>query len=517
MTSLACRAAPEAQFVRRTTHEGIVEGVRIAGGAVDVFKGIPYAAPPVGALRWKAPQPVTPWTGVRQTVEFRARAMQGRIFDDMVFRDGGASEDCLYLNVWTPVREGASGLPVMVWIHGGGFVAGASSEPRQDGTRLAQRGVVLVSMNYRMGIFGFLAHPELTAESPDHTCGNYGLQDMVAALQWVQRNIASFGGDPQNVTIFGESAGGAAVNALMAAPPAQGLFHRAIAESGTIFARGSRPIPTRAEAERDALDYAENALGTSSLATLRAMSPFQLLNATLKEPRPRFGLVIDGVFLTADARSIFGTGRQARVPLLAGWNRDEDGPQAFFGPEEPRLATYTTRAYTRFGSLAERFLQLYPATNDVDAKRNARDFATDERVGYATWKWLELHRATSASPVYRYAFHQALPLPPTASPGAEPSSPHAGEIEYVFEQLDSKALPWSTEDRSVSDMMAAYWTNFAKSGNPNGPGLPEWPRNDAEHEFAVMRFADGAATAAPDMGRPRYEFLDQLARGQIQP
>lgn len=512
-TTVAMHAAPQPRFVEQRTADGALRGLITSNGTVRVFKGIPYAQPPVGALRWKAPQPVEPWHGVRDAFEFGSRAMQGRIFDDMVFRDGNPSEDCLYLNVWAPEPLPSRKLPVMFWIHGGGFVAGASSEPRQDGSRLAQHGVVVVSINYRMGIFGFLAHPELTQESPDHASGNYGIMDMVAGLGWVQKNIAAFGGDPDQVTIFGESAGAAAVNALMVCPQARGLFHRAIAESGTIFARGNRPMPTRVEAEEQAMVFLQQAVGTTALQALRAKSAEELLDATLHEPRPRFGVVIDGSVITADARSIFGTGRQARVPLLAGWNRDEDGFRALFGDAEPTLANYAAQAQLRFKERAPRFLELYPAADDRSAKRTAQDFATDDRVGYATWKWLELHRSTGDAPVYRYFFRQTLPPAANAAPSAEPAAPHAGEIEYVFQKLDAKPLLWREDDRAVSDMMAAYWTNFAKTGNPNGPGVPEWPANDAESRYAVMHFGDGTATAAPDLARERYLFLDHVALG----
>lgn len=510
---LASFAHGNEQELRRQTGDGVVEGIRVPESGALAFLGIPYAAPPVGPLRWKPPQPVAPWSGVRPATAFGPRAMQGRIFDDMVFRDPGPSEDCLTLNVWTPATGQTGKLPVMVWIHGGGFVAGGSSEPRQDGARLAQRGVVVVSMNYRLGVFGFLAHPELTAESPDRASGNYGLMDMIAALQWVKRNIAVFGGDPETVTIFGESAGSAAVNALMASPRARGLFHRAIAESGTIFSRAGRPLLTRAEAEAHGSSFAQATFGTPSLTALRALPADQLLAATLQEPRPRFTAVVDGHVLVADARSTFGTGQQAHVPLLAGWNRDEDGHRALFGDDAPTLANYGPRAQARFGDRAEAFLRLYAASTDAEAKRRARDFATDERVGYATWKWLELHRATAASPVFRYAFDQTLPLAADAAPDAEPAAPHAGEIEYVFERLDAKALPWRPEDHAVSGLMASYWVNFARSGNPNGPGLPGWPEHDPDHGFAVMRFEAGRAAAAPNAHRARYEFLDQNALG----
>src|SRR5579859_1123232 len=266
-----------AQQVR--TEAGTVEGSTNHDGKVQIFKGIPYAAPPVGALRWKEPQPVAKWEGVRKATEFGARCMQGNVFGDMVFRDAGTSEDCLYLNVWTPKASAEAKLPVMVWIYGGGFQAGATSEPRQDGEALAHRGVVIVSMNYRLGIFGFFSHPELTKESAHHASGNYGLLDQVAALEWVRKNIAAFGGDPENVTIFGESAGSFSVSALMASPRSKGLIHRAIGESGAFFGRTLMAKPL-AQSEQDAAKWAESN-GADTLEKLRAMPAQQLLEAAM--------------------------------------------------------------------------------------------------------------------------------------------------------------------------------------------------------------------------------------------
>jgi para-nitrobenzyl esterase len=500
--------AQESKRVQQKTANGILEGRVSADGKVRAFKGIPYAAPPVGPLRWKPPQPVEPWTGVRSAAEYGPRAMQGRIFDDMVFRDSGPSEDCLYLNVWAPENRSAAKLPVMVWIHGGGFVAGASSEPRQDGTNLCQHGVIVVSMNYRMGVFGFLAHPELTRESPHHASGNYGLMDMIAALQWVHDNIAAFGGDPGNVTIFGESAGSMAVSALMATPLAHGLFHKAIGESGGFISSPARPGEVLAEAEEKGTKFAESAFGTASLETLRAKSAQELLDASLKQPRPRFAPVVDGYVFPADGRAIFGTGRQAHVPLLAGWNRDEGSERAFFGSEAPTLENFRARAETKYGNRADDFLKAYAAATDAEAKRAAKDFGGDEFIAYATWKWIDLHRATGGVPVYRYKFEQTLPLAPDAAPNAEPIAPHASDIEFVFQMLPSRDLPWRPEDEKVSELMASYWTNFAKTGNPNGPGLPNWPAYERDDGFQVMHLKADAA-AEPDAHRDRYEFLDR--------
>lgn len=504
--------AQSLQTVQQRTTDGIVEGVVSADGKVRTFKGIPFAAPPVGELRWKAPQPVTPWTGVRRAVEYGPRAMQGRIYDDMVFHDAGPSEDCLYLNLWIPEDQPHQKLPVMVWIYGGGFAAGSPSEPRQDGGNLCKEGVIVVSMTYRLGVFGFLAHPELTQESGRAASGNYGLMDQIAALEWVRRNIAAFGGDPENVTIFGESAGSISVSALMASPRTRGLFQRAIGESGALFP-SMHPLTTRAAAEATGVAFAQKAFGTTSLAALRAKSAQELLDAALKAPRPRFSVIIDGYVLPAHPRTIYGAGEQAHVPLLAGWNRDEANYRAFFKGDKPTLANYGALAKARFGPRADEFLRLYPATTDAEARRAAQDLAGDDFMGFAVWTWLELHRTTGHAPVYRYKFEQTLPRARNAPKDAEPVAPHASEIEFVFRVLSSRSRPWRPEDHAVSELMASYWTNFAKTGNPNGPGLPKWPAYDANDSFPVMHLK-AEAGAAPATDRARYEFLEQTMPGK---
>lgn len=498
------------RYVQQRIADGVLEGVVSADGKVRTFKGIPYAAPPVGALRWRPPQPVVPWTGVRRAVDFGPRAMQGRIYDDMVFHDPGPSEDCLYLNLWLPEDQPHTKLPVMVWIHGGGFQAGASSEPRQDGGQLCKKGVLVVSMNYRMGVFGFFCHPTLDEESGRNASGNYGLMDIIASLQWVHRNIAAFGGDPDNVTIFGESAGSWAVSALVAAPSARGLFQRAIGESGAAVP-GLEPLVTRAEEEKTDLAFAQKAFGTTSLADLRAIPAKKLLAAALVKPRPRFSFVVDGYVLPENPLAIYEAGRQAHVPLLAGFNRDEGDEHHLLGKARPTLANYIARVKARFGAQADGFLQAYHATNDAEAKRAAQDFGGDDFIAFQTWRWIELQRQTSGQPVYRYKFEQPLPLAPDAKPGTERRVPHAADIEFVFRMLPTRHLPWSDADRAVSELMADYWTNFAKTGNPNGPGLPAWPEYRADDGYQVMHLRTHSA-AAPDALHARYVWvLDHLA------
>jgi para-nitrobenzyl esterase len=492
-----------------TTASGELEGIVSADGKVRTFKGIPYAAPPVGSLRWKAPQPVAAWSGVRKAVDYGPRCMQGPIFQDMIFRDNGPSEDCLYLNLWMPAVPTKKPLPVMVWIYGGGFVAGSSSEPRQDGGNLSKKGVLVVSFNYRLDIFGFFSHPELTAESDHHASGNYGLLDQVAALQWVHKNIATFGGDPDHVTIFGESAGSFSVSALMASPLAQGLFNRAIGESGAFFGStlALRPL---AQTEAAGLEFARVSLGSGSLEALRDKPATEILQAALKQKAMRFAPNVDGYFLPEDVASIFAAGKQSHAPLLAGWNADEGSFRAIFGKEQPTAQNFIARVRSLFGANADTILKLYPAATDAEAKRSAQDLSGDQFIAYSTWKWMEMQRTTGSAPVFRYEFDQTLPLPANAAPGTEATAPHASEIEFVFGVLPSRKLPWRPEDRKLSDLMGSYWANFAETGNPNGPGLPKWPIYNSKDGYQVMHLS-ADPHAAPDQKRGRYEFLDGLS------
>jgi para-nitrobenzyl esterase len=509
---LGMQAVPAQQLrhVQVQTANGVLEGVVSADGKVRTFKGIPYAAPPVGPLRWKPPQPVTPWTGIRKAIDYPPRAMQGNIFDDMVFHDPGPSEDCLYLNLWMPENHPETKLlPVMVWIPGGGFVAGSTSEPRQDAGNLSKKGVMVVSLGYRLGVFGFLALPELAKESGHNASGNYGLLDQVAALKWIQANIATFGGDPDNVTLFGQSAGSRSVGALMASPLAQGLFRRAIGESGSCFDT-AHPWKRRGQAEQVGVKFARSAFGTDSLEVLRAVPAPKVLAAALKLPRECFTPDIDGYFLPTNCRSIYAAGQQSHVPLLAGWNRDERDFKSFFTNDAPTVANYVKRVKARFGTNAESILKLYPATTDAEAKRAGQDIAGDRFIAYDAWTWLEMQLETGGSPVFRYEFDQALPLPANAKPGTEPAAPHSAEIEYVFRVLSSRHLPWRPEDHKISELMAAYWSNFAKTGDPNGPGLPPWPAYNRQNDYPVMHLKADAGSA-PDAHRDRYEFLDQLS------
>lgn len=488
------------------TDAGVVEGVTLANLHVTAYKGIPYAAPPVGPLRWKAPQPVKPWTGVRAATQFGARCMQGRIYSDMVFRDSGPSEDCLYLNVWTPAHSRRAKLPVMVWIYGGGFQAGASSEPRQDGKFLARKGVVVVSMNYRLGIFGFLAYPGLE-EDGHNASGDYGLLDQVAALKWVQRNIAAFGGDPHKVTIFGESAGSFSVSALVASPLAKGLFIRAIGESGAMLSTPGRPEQTLEQAEAKAKEFGAS-IGANSLEDLRQIPAQALLNDVLKNRKDEFGFWpdIDGYFLPESASDIYHSGKQNHVALLAGWNQNEGGIGG--GKPPATVASWTGRAHAMFPDKAAGFLKLFPAANDEQARQSHDQFAADMFIALGTWEWIQAQQATGGMPVYRYHFEQAPPMPQ-----GEPSrgAYHSSEIEYVFETLASKGYPWGPSDWKVSHMMASYWTNFAKTGNPNGRSLPHWPAYAVQDGDQVMHLRAQNPHAAPTEDAAQMEFLSKNA------
>ena len=500
------QCAPPAEVVR--TEAGALKGKTNPDTKVLAFKGIPFAAPPVGALRWQPPQPAVPWTGTREALEFAPRCMQGRIYDDMVFRDAGPSEDCLYLNIWTPALSGEEHMPVMVWIFGGGFQAGSPSEPRQDGSNLAKKGVVVVSVDYRLGLFGFFSHPELTRESPHKASGNYGLMDQAAALAWVHKNIGAFGGDPANVTIFGESAGSSSVSAQIATPLSKGLFKQAIGESGAV-AMSSNPPPSLAETERAGASFAQS-IGAPTLEMLRAKPAEELLEAALKNKKTRFRPNVDGYFFPDNPSKIYSGGQQAHVALLAGWNSDEQGYSTLLNKEQPTKQAYVARLRELYGDDANAISELYPGNTVEEVKKSARDLASDRFIAFATWKWLDLQLTTGGSPVYRYHFERAAP-----QPKGEPShgAYHSSDIEYVFETLDSKNLPWTAEDRKLSDVISSYWTNFAKTGDPNSAPLPKWPVYSKDG-YQVMHLRGDTPSeepyAAPDKLRARYELLDRL-------
>lgn len=490
---------------RAKTRNGTVEGKTV--GKNNIFLGIPYAAPPVGDLRWKPPQPAAAWSGIRQATEFGFHCMQGKVYGDMVFPDPGPSEDCLTLNVWAPVSQDAGKLPVMVWIYGGGGVAGASSEPRQNGANLAKRGVIVVSMNYRLGVFGSLVHPELAKESGHDSTGNYGLMDQVAALKWVHDNIATFGGDPANVTIFGESAGSYAVNAQMASPLAKGLFQKAIGESGSGFEFGDVSINDRRLREQKDPQLLKEKLGVSTIAELRAVPGEKLLKTFGDAPAAfSFDSVdADGYFLPESIPAVFGAGKQNDVPLLVGWNHDE---ASFTFRRTPATADWMKDAAKKdFGDKADELLRLYPIGSDELTRRSAVDYASDRWISFSTWAWPEAQIKSGKQPIYRYRFDQA-PVP-TDPKAWRPGAVHAVDIPFVFGNLDAnKDMDWTPDDRHVSDIMMCYWSNFAKTGNPNGTGLAPWPRYTASDGYQVM-YLSPEPHAHKDDQRDRYLFLSR--------
>jgi para-nitrobenzyl esterase len=426
------------------------------------------------------------------------------------------SEDCLYLNVWTPAKVGKGKLPVLVYFYGGGFIAGDGSEPRYEGATMASKGIVALTVNYRLTVFGFLAHPELAQESPQHASGNYGLLDQNAALRWVQQNIAAFGGDPKRVTIAGESAGSVSVSAQMASPLSKDLIAGAIGESGSVL--GTLSASPLAEAEKNGVKFAEG-VGADSLAALRAKSAQELLDATAKQGTPRLGIAIDGYFFPKSPYEIYAAGEQAHVPLLAGSNSEENPYQVILQREAPTVENYRKALQRLYGDKAEQVFQLYPASTESEVMDAAQELASDRFISHSTWKWVDLSTKTGGKPTYYYLYTRPRPAlnpaqtttnaTPAAAPPPRPrGASHSAEIEYAMGNLDSnKVYAWTSEDHKVSEIMNEQFVSFIKTGNPNGRSLPPWP------EFArgQRMIIDVNPRAEGDKVRARYEFLDQLS------
>lgn len=443
---------------------GSIAGIAGSSPEMRIFKGIPFAAPPLAELRWRAPQPAPRWDGVRKTDKFGPVCMQTSAGPDAQL----ASEDCLYLNVWTAAKSPAEKRPVMVWIYGGGFTGGSGSQPGYDGEALTKKGVVVVTFNYRLGAFGFFSHPELTKESDRRGAANFGLMDSVAVLQWVQKNIAAFGGDPKRVTIFGESAGSAMVADLMATPQAKDLFQRAIGESSSWTTGSIGRMMTLAQAEQAGVKLAE-ALGAQSLAELRAKPA----EAVLKASRGS-GPVVDGFMLPEDVATVFAQAKQDDVPLLVGSNKDE----GTFFLQPTTSDAFTQQSQRRFGNLADSFLKLYPASSNDEANASALTAFRDE-VGWVMRNWARLETKTGKSKAYVYYFIHEPPVAPGSKGGGRGrGATHTAEIPYVFQNQGNR--PWTDVDRQLSDTMSSYWVNFATNGDPNGKGLPKWPAFDAK-------------------------------------
>lgn len=489
---------------------GTLEGTTEASG-IRSFKGIPFAQPPVGDLRWREPQPVKKWTGVRKADHFGPRAMQKPIFSDMVFRSNGVSEDCLYLNVWTPAKSSKEKLPVLLYFYGGGFVGGDGSENRYDGEHIAEKGIVSVTISYRLGIFGFLAHPELTKESPHHASGNYGLLDQNAALIWVKNNIAAFGGDPNKITIAGESAGSISVSAQMASPLSKKLIAGAIGESGAMIYPTAAPV-SLAEGEKRGLDFAEK-FNLNSLEQLRALPAKELLDDAAKPDAFKVSATIDGYFLPEKPVEIFAEGKQAHVPLLVGWNSAEVSYQSLMGAEMPTPENYQQKLKQLYGDQSDEILKLYPGKDQQEVIKSATALASDRFIVYSTWKWAELQTKTGEKPVYRYIFSR--PRPSNGNQNNNMPAPfvganHASEIEYALGNLSTnKVYDWTKDDYKVSATMLDYFANFVKTGNPNGKNLMQWPSNQGSYPKDYMDI-DVNSHAETDQNQARYLLLEKI-------
>ncbi len=479
------------------TDNGQVSGAPGHNPAVQVYKGIPYATAPVGELRWKEPQPLIVWKGVRQATEFGKECVQAPYAETSLYysKPQPQGEDCLYLNVWTAAKSANEKRPVMVWIHGGAFTRGSGSTPTYDGEVLASKGAVVVTINYRLGIFGFYAHPELSKESPHHVSGNYALLDQVAALEWVHRNIAAFGGDPSRVTIFGESAGSWAVNLMMATPLTKGLIHRVIGESGANFNRKL----TMADAEKSGTALAER-LGAKSLADMRAKSAEDLLKAG-GAAAPN----IDGYVLPRSVADIFALGQQNDVPLIAGYNQDE--ATSLTAPLSGGAKAFQAQASMRYGKMADEFLKFYPATSDEVAGESYNQAFRDVTFGWEMRTWVRQQTATGKSKAYLYFFTRNPPGPNAARYRAY----HASEIAYVFGTLNPPR-PWEETDRTLSDKMSSYWVNFAATGDPNGKGLTVWPAYSTKDDPSII-FGDKIEIRR-EVNKAGLDFLDRFFGAQ---
>ncbi|MGB5370060.1 MAG: carboxylesterase family protein [Flavobacteriaceae bacterium] len=512
--------------VQAKLDNGVIEGNYDTHTGIQSYFGVPFAKPPVGELRWKAPQPLEKWNGVKETKAFGPRPMQTMVFGDMKSRSAGVSEDCLYLNVWTPASRNSKDLPVLVYFFGGGNVAGDASEYRYDGESMAKKGIVVVTTNYRLNIFGFLAHPELSAEAPYKASGNYGLLDQHAALQWVQKNIAAFGGDPKKVTIAGESAGSIGVSQQMASPLSKNLIAGAIGESGAGINPTMSPIPLK-DAEKMGLEFAQKA-GVPSLSQLRALSTREVYEIYNESKRFGFPAVLDGYFLTKTLPETFKAKEQAQVPLLLGWNSAEIPGMAFMQGQPYNEESFVAKVKEAYPEKYAEVLELYPHASEKEIERSATDLASDRFIAYSTWKWFDMHRKNSSLPVYRYLYSKLRPplvnqnlasglaggtveKDPDALQAPGPiGAPHACEIEYCMGNLhlvDDYA--WTPDDYKVSQDMLNFFANFIKTGNPNQADLPEWSAAKANDPTPPVMVIDTQSKLVKAENDARYLFLDK--------
>lgn len=458
---------------------GRVSGTPSWGAGVTLFRGIPFAAPPVGDNRWRPPQPVDPWDDVLVADRFEPACMQTqRPLNRRSWNSGvaGYSEDCLYLNIWTPATSQDEKLPVMVWIYGGGGVEGSGAESIYDGNGLAKKGVVYVTFNYRVNVFGWMAHPELTRESRHDASGNYGALDQLAAIKWVRKNIRKFGGDPENITILGESGGARSVNWLMASPLSRGLFHRAIGQSHSVFG----PMDTLETAHEYGKDIAR-AADVQSIDALRELPAEEVHQAFQEHPAGMNAAIVDGWFLPEDIHTQFARGKQVDVPLITGGNSDEFGrPRRSEGAPET-VDEYRAWVADAYGEVSDKILAAYPANDDSEVEQAYYDLTVDNNfAGHRTWA--KLHVENSTSPAFLYLFSHSVPGFSDSGKPTRRGAYHGAEILYVLNNLRAADAPWSEEDRVIADALSSYWVNFARNGNPNGEGLPEWPAYDPDNE-----------------------------------
>ena len=495
-----------------------VEGGQISGvpgkdASITVFKGIPYAAPPVGDLRWRAPKPVVSWQGVRKADQFGNSCIQNIVterkpwtYEFMTHTE--ISEDCLYLNVWTGAKSAGERLPVYVYIHGGGNTEGSGAVPVYDGEGLAKKGVIVVTVNYRLGIFGFFTHPELTAESDVHASGNYALLDLIAVLHWVHDNIAAFGGNPNRVTIGGQSAGASDTHSLVASPLAKGLFHAAIAESGSSVGRlGLMGANTLAAQEQAGVRFAE-AKGVKSIGDLRKLSWKELISPV--QGGGRFGVVIDGYVQPVSAGEMFAQGKQNDVPTLTGSNLNDLGGAS--AHPTTTAEQFQKQAEQRYTDLADAFLKLYPASTDEQA-RTATNASALDSMRTSTYLWAVDRAKTAKTKAYTYFWDHVLPGPDSAQFGAF----HTGEVPYVMNTLDMcQGRDFTGADRKIADMMSSYWANFIRTGDPNGKGLPHWP-SVAEKPERTMELGDRNEPIPVAGRKEKLELLEKILRRPAPP
>ncbi|MBR2161294.1 MAG: carboxylesterase family protein [Bacteroidaceae bacterium] len=530
MAIQACSQQRAEMTLQVKTQAGVVEG--IAEDGIKKFLGVQFAAAPVGDLRWKAPQPVPAWEGVREAKAFGNDPMQPNIFGDMSFRGASRSEDCLYLNIWTPANYVDEGLPVLIYFNGGGLMAGSGSEPRYDGTAIAQLGVIGVTANYREGVFGFFAHPELTAEASYKGSGNYGFLDQVAAIQWVKDNIAAFGGDPNRINIVGESAGSFSTSLLMCSPLSKGNL------AGVMGSSGAEVLPygavTQADADASGKQLLESK-GVMSVAEARALSADSL--QALFPPRGMANVVLDGYFMKESADDVFKKGEQAQVPLLVGWNSQEGTPMSVLRNQAPTLENYKKAMSATFGDMTDEIFKAYGLETDADVlSQKSLNLASDLFTGFPTWKWADYHAKTSKQPVYRYKYMHPRPQV-SAKMGnmvgalaggvremteeekkAEAERPklpagavHSADIEYAMGNLaTNEYYDWQEEDYAISKLFLSYYANFCKFGNPNGEGLPTWTPINGQDVAPVMYIDVTSAEKADAATENAYRTLEKF-------